>query len=155
MPLLPAEDDSLLATSLARELREHADAIAVAEAGDAPAIESTVNDYDVVVLGVMLPGRDNATTPSAYIDVQRENPTVTPMVSRRRPLHPAPHIDTPSPYQLDITSMTNDFGGAEARNGARINDLVDARSAPYAAPVAETVIGSATTRVPRCRRAHE
>src|SRR5947208_520566 len=58
MRLLIAEDDTLLAGSLAKGLREHAYAVDVVGNGDAAVIEAAVNEYDAIVLDVMLPQRD-------------------------------------------------------------------------------------------------
>jgi two-component system copper resistance phosphate regulon response regulator CusR len=58
MRLLLAEDDSLLSGSLAKGLREHAYAVDVIANGDAAVVEAAVNDYDAIVLDVLLPGRD-------------------------------------------------------------------------------------------------
>jgi two-component system copper resistance phosphate regulon response regulator CusR len=58
MRLLVAEDDTLLAESLARGLRESAYAVDVVSNGDAAVVEAAVNDYDAIVLDVMLPKRD-------------------------------------------------------------------------------------------------
>jgi two-component system copper resistance phosphate regulon response regulator CusR len=58
MRLLVAEDDSLLAQSLAKGLRENAYAVDVVGDGEAAVIEALVNSYDAIVLDVMLPKRD-------------------------------------------------------------------------------------------------
>src|SRR6516225_9147913 len=58
MRLLVAEDDALLAQSLAKGLRENAYAVDVVGDGDAAVIEAVVNTYDAIVLDVMLPKRD-------------------------------------------------------------------------------------------------
>jgi two-component system copper resistance phosphate regulon response regulator CusR len=58
MRLLVAEDDTLLAQSLAKGLRENAYAVDVVGDGEAAVIEAAVNSYDAIVLDVMLPKRD-------------------------------------------------------------------------------------------------
>jgi DNA-binding response OmpR family regulator len=58
MRLLLAEDDAALARSLAKGLREHAYSVDVVHDGDAAAVEAVVNEYDALVLDVMLPKRD-------------------------------------------------------------------------------------------------
>jgi DNA-binding response OmpR family regulator len=58
MRLLLAEDDPYLSAMLAKGLREHAYAVDVAADGDAAVVQAAVNDYDLVVLDVMLPKRD-------------------------------------------------------------------------------------------------
>src|SRR5690242_12338168 len=57
MRVLLAEDDARLARSIARGLREQAYAVDVVDRGDRAVVEAAVNDYDVVVLDVVLPGR--------------------------------------------------------------------------------------------------
>ncbi|HEY5060215.1 MAG TPA: response regulator transcription factor [Gemmatimonadaceae bacterium] len=58
MRLLLAEDDSLLARSLAKGLRENAYAVDVVGDGDTAVIEGVVTTYDAIVLDVMLPKLD-------------------------------------------------------------------------------------------------
>jgi DNA-binding response OmpR family regulator len=57
MRVLLAEDDTRLAGAIARGLREQAYAVDVVDSGDRALVEAAVNDYDVVVLDVVLPGR--------------------------------------------------------------------------------------------------
>jgi two-component system copper resistance phosphate regulon response regulator CusR len=58
MRILLAEDDQLLARSLAKALRENAYAVDVAHDGDAAVLNAVLNEYDVIVLDVALPKRD-------------------------------------------------------------------------------------------------
>ena len=58
MRLLVAEDDPVLAQSLAKGLRENAYAVDVVSDGEAAVIEGLVTSYDAIVLDVMLPKRD-------------------------------------------------------------------------------------------------
>jgi two-component system OmpR family response regulator len=58
MRILLVEDDVKLARALARGLRRHAYAVDVADDGEQALARCTVYDYDLVVLDVMLPGRD-------------------------------------------------------------------------------------------------
>ena len=58
MRLLVAEDDALLARSLAKGLRERAYAVDLVHDGESAIIQGVVNDYDAILLDVMLPGRD-------------------------------------------------------------------------------------------------
>jgi DNA-binding response OmpR family regulator len=55
--ILLVEDEPQAAAMLAKGLREQAYAVDVAEDGDAALYEAGVNDYDLLVLDVMLPGR--------------------------------------------------------------------------------------------------
>jgi two-component system OmpR family response regulator len=58
MRLLLVEDDERLSHSLARGLRGEGYAVDVAATGDAAVLQVGVYDYDLVILDVMLPGRD-------------------------------------------------------------------------------------------------
>lgn len=58
MRLLLVEDDPVIASSLAKGLREQAYAVDVAANGDAAVSEAAVVPYDAVILDVMLPKRD-------------------------------------------------------------------------------------------------
>jgi two-component system copper resistance phosphate regulon response regulator CusR len=58
MRILVAEDDWLLADSLARALRENAYAVDVAPDGAAAELQAVLNEYDAIVLDVALPKRD-------------------------------------------------------------------------------------------------
>ena len=49
------EDDSRVAGFLAKGLREHSYAVDVARDGEAAEYLATVNEYDLIVLDVMLP----------------------------------------------------------------------------------------------------
>ena len=58
MRLLLAEDDPYLSAMLSKGLREHAYAVDVVADGDSAVVQATVNEYDLVVLDVMMPKRD-------------------------------------------------------------------------------------------------
>src|SRR5258705_1075280 len=58
MRLLLAEDDRYLSAMLSKGLREHAYAVDVVADGDAAIGQAAVNEYDVIVLDVMMPKRD-------------------------------------------------------------------------------------------------
>src|SRR5947209_17356866 len=58
MRLLLAEDDRYLSAMLSKGLREHAYAVDVVADGDAAMVQAAVNEYDVIVLDVMMPKRD-------------------------------------------------------------------------------------------------
>lgn len=58
MRLLVAEDDALLARSLAKGLREHAYAVDTVADGEAAVTQGVLNEYDAIILDVMLPKRD-------------------------------------------------------------------------------------------------
>ena len=61
MRLLVVEDDVKLARALERGLQREGYAVDLAETGDDALSQATENDYDAVVLDVMLPGRDGFT----------------------------------------------------------------------------------------------
>jgi DNA-binding response OmpR family regulator len=56
--LLLAEDDPYLSAMLSKGLREHAYAVDVVADGDSAVVQAAVNEYDLVVLDVMIPKRD-------------------------------------------------------------------------------------------------
>jgi two-component system copper resistance phosphate regulon response regulator CusR len=56
--ILLVEDEPTAARMLAKGLREHTYAVDVATDGDGALYQTSINDYDLVVLDVMLPGRD-------------------------------------------------------------------------------------------------
>ena len=58
MRVLVVEDDIRIASMLQRGLREEGFSVDVAEDGPAVVWRATVTDYDVIVLGLMLPGLD-------------------------------------------------------------------------------------------------
>jgi two-component system copper resistance phosphate regulon response regulator CusR len=55
--ILLVEDEPQAAAMLAKGLREQAYAVDVAQDGDAAVYEAGVNDYDLLILDVLLPGR--------------------------------------------------------------------------------------------------
>jgi DNA-binding response OmpR family regulator len=58
MRLLLAEDDRYLSAMLSKGLREHAYAVDVVPDGDAAIGLAAINEYDVIMLDVMMPRRD-------------------------------------------------------------------------------------------------
>jgi len=52
------EDEPRMANVIAKGLREQAYAVDVAEDGDAALYQTSINDYDLIILDVLLPGRD-------------------------------------------------------------------------------------------------
>ena len=56
MRILVVEDEPVAAAVLAKGLREHAYAVDVAGDGDAAFEQATINDYDLLILDVLLPG---------------------------------------------------------------------------------------------------
>ena len=58
MRILLVEDDSRMASVIARGLREQSYAVDVAQNGNDGLYQSSINDYDLIVLDVLLPERD-------------------------------------------------------------------------------------------------
>src|ERR1700754_273933 len=58
MRILLVEDDARIARFVSRGLREQTYAVDVARDGDDALYKSSVNDYDAVILDVMIPGRN-------------------------------------------------------------------------------------------------
>jgi two-component system, OmpR family, copper resistance phosphate regulon response regulator CusR len=73
MRILVVEDQPDAARVLARALRESAYAVDIAPDGHAAYQSATVNDYDLIVLDLMLPGRDGLSVCRA---LRREGATV-------------------------------------------------------------------------------
>ncbi len=61
MRLLLAEDDAQLGQTLAKGLREHAYAVDLVADGAAALYQAAVNEYDLIVLDVMMPRKDGFT----------------------------------------------------------------------------------------------
>ncbi|MEK6337731.1 MAG: response regulator transcription factor [Acidobacteriota bacterium] len=58
MRILLVEDEPRLANVIAKGLRENTYAVDIAEDGDAALYQTSINDYDLIVLDVLLPERD-------------------------------------------------------------------------------------------------
>jgi DNA-binding response OmpR family regulator len=58
MRILVVEDEPRMANVIAKGLRENSYAVDVAEDGDAALYHASINDYDLIVLDVLLPRRD-------------------------------------------------------------------------------------------------
>jgi two-component system copper resistance phosphate regulon response regulator CusR len=58
MRILLVEDEPRMANVIAKGLREHSYAVDVAADGDAGLYQTSINDYDLIVLDVLLPHRD-------------------------------------------------------------------------------------------------
>ena len=58
MRILLVEDEPRMANVIAKGLREQSYAVDVAQDGGAGLYEASINDYDVIVLDVLLPRRD-------------------------------------------------------------------------------------------------
>src|SRR5690242_6195209 len=58
MRILLVEDDARMANVIAKGLREHSYAVDVVHDGENGLYQASINDYDVIVLDVLLPQRD-------------------------------------------------------------------------------------------------
>jgi two-component system, OmpR family, copper resistance phosphate regulon response regulator CusR len=58
MRVLLIEDEPRMANVIAKGLREHSYAVDVAHDGDAGLYQTSINDYDIIILDVLLPQRD-------------------------------------------------------------------------------------------------
>jgi DNA-binding response OmpR family regulator len=58
MRILFVEDEPRMANVVAKGLREHSYAVDIANDGDAALYQVSINDYDLIILDVLLPGRD-------------------------------------------------------------------------------------------------
>jgi DNA-binding response OmpR family regulator len=58
MRILLVEDEPRMASVIAKGLRAHTYAVDVAEDGEAALYQTSINDYDLIVLDVLLPKRD-------------------------------------------------------------------------------------------------
>ena len=58
MRILLVEDEPRMANVIAKGLREQAYAVDIAEDGDVALYQASINDYDLIVLDVLLPHRD-------------------------------------------------------------------------------------------------
>jgi two-component system OmpR family response regulator len=76
MRLLVVEDDTKLARALERGLQREGYAVDLAETGDDALSQASENDYDAVVLDVMLPGRDGFSVCRAMRSSERWAPVL-------------------------------------------------------------------------------
>jgi len=58
MRILLVEDEPRMANVVAKGLRENSYAVDIAEDGDAALYQASINDYDLIILDVLLPQRD-------------------------------------------------------------------------------------------------
>src|SRR2546423_9237859 len=58
MRILLVEDEPRMANVIAKGLRENSYAVDIAEDGDAALYQTSINDYDLIVLDVLLPQHD-------------------------------------------------------------------------------------------------
>jgi len=58
MRILLVEDEPRMANVIAKGLREHSYAVDIATDGNAALYQVSINDYDLIILDILLPGRD-------------------------------------------------------------------------------------------------
>jgi two-component system, OmpR family, copper resistance phosphate regulon response regulator CusR len=76
MRLLLVEDDSRIARFVARGLQEQSYAVDVVAHSDEALYQVEINDYDLVVLDVMIPGKDGFATCRAIRDLGKRMPVL-------------------------------------------------------------------------------
>lgn len=76
MRLLLVEDDARIARFVARGLQEQAYAVDVVANGDDALYQVEINDYDVVILDVMIPGKDGFATCRAIRGLGKRMPVL-------------------------------------------------------------------------------
>jgi DNA-binding response OmpR family regulator len=147
MRILLVEDEPRMANVIAKGLREQSYAVDVAEDGEAALYQTSINDYDLIVLDVLLPRRDG-------FEVCRElraRPDSTPilMLTARATVD-----DRVTGFDAGADDyLTKPFSFRELL--ARVRALLrrDAQLRPDVFRLADLVIDSASHRVSRA--AHE
>lgn len=74
MRLLLVEDDARIARFVARGLQEQSYAVDVVASGDDALYQVEINDYDIVILDVMIPGKDGFATCRAIRALDKRMP---------------------------------------------------------------------------------
>ena len=149
MRILLVEDDVKLARALARGLRRHAYAVDHAADGDAALMHAAVYDYDLVLLDVMLPGRDGLEVCAAL----RERGQAVPILMLTAREQVGDRIRGLDAGADDYLAKPFDFGELLARMRALQRRPVQTR-AP-ALRVGELVVDPATHAVTLAGRAVE
>src|SRR6476619_3398228 len=147
MRILLVEDEPRMANVIAKGLREQSYAVDVAQDGDAGLYQAAINDYDVIVLDVLLPERDG-------FEVCRElrrrgNATPVLMLTARAAID-----DRITGFDAGADDyLTKPFSFRELL--ARIRALLrrDSQLRPDVLEIADLVVDSASHRV--CRANNE
>jgi DNA-binding response OmpR family regulator len=147
MRILLVEDEPRMANVIAKGLREHSYAVDIASDGDAGLYQTAINDYDVIVLDVLLPQRDG-------FEVCRElrrrgNATPVLMLTARAAID-----DRIAGFDAGADDyLTKPFSFRELL--ARIRALLrrDSQLRPDVLEIGDLVVDSASHRV--CRGNHE
>ena len=146
MRVLLVEDEPRMANVIAKGLREHSYAVDVAQDGDAGLYQISINDYDIIILDVLLPQRDG-------FEVCRElrrrgNSTPVLMLTARAAVD-----DRLTGFDAGADDyLTKPFSFRELL--ARIHALLrrDSRLRPDVLEVGDLVVDSASHRVSRANR---
>jgi two-component system copper resistance phosphate regulon response regulator CusR len=146
MRILLVEDEPRMANVIAKGLREHSYAVDVAQDGDAGLYQTSINDYDLIVLDVLLPQRDG-------FEVSRElrrrgNATPILMLTARAAID-----DRITGFDAGADDyLTKPFSFRELL--ARIRALLrrDSQLRPDVLEIADLVVDSASHRVSRANR---
>jgi two-component system copper resistance phosphate regulon response regulator CusR len=146
MRILLVEDEPRMANVIAKGLREHSYAVDVAQDGDAGLYQTAINNYDVIVLDVLLPQRDG-------FEVCRElrrrgNATPVLMLTARAAID-----DRITGFDAGADDyLTKPFSFRELL--ARIRALLrrDSQLRPDVLEIADLVVDSASHRVCRANR---
>ena len=146
MRILLVEDEPRMANVIAKGLREQSYAVDVAEDGDAALYQTSINDYDLIVLDVLLPERDGFEVCRELRS--RENQTPILMLTARASID-----DRLTGFDAGADDyLTKPFSFRELL--ARIRALLrrDVQLRPEIFEVADLTVDSASHRVSRANR---
>ena len=146
MRILLVEDEPRMANVIAKGLREQSYAVDVAEDGDVALYQASINDYDLIVLDVLLPQRNGFEVCRELRS--RENTTPILMLTARASID-----DRLTGFDMGADDyLTKPFSFRELL--ARIRALLrrDVQLRPEIFEVADLTIDSASHRVSRANR---
>ena len=143
MRLLVVEDDEKLARAVTRGLRGEGHAVDTVGDGDAALVQAAVNDYDAVVLDVMIPGRDGF----AVCRTLRERGCWAPVLMLTARADVDDRIRGLDTGADDYLAKPFDFGELVARLRALVRRAPAQR--PARLEVGDHVVDPATRRVTR------
>ena len=142
MRLLLVEDDSRIARFVARGLQEQSYAVDVVSSGDEALYHVDINDYDVVILDVLIPGKDGFTTCRAIRGLGKRMPIL--MLTARDAVEDRIHgLDSGAD---DYLTKPFEFGELLARLRALLRRPKDVRPTQILVGDLELDTGSQTAR---------
>jgi two-component system copper resistance phosphate regulon response regulator CusR len=142
MRLLLVEDDSRIARFVARGLQEQSYAVDVVDNGNDALYQIEINDYDVVILDVMIPGKNGFDTCRAIRDLGKRMPIL--MLTARDAVDDRIHgLDSGAD---DYLTKPFEFGELLARLRALLRRPKDLRPAQIRIGDLELDTGSQTAR---------